>query len=164
MSDATSPARNWTWPAWVEEMLSDRGDIPKSIPQDPLEALESAIETFNIARLAKLKEAAETQSHWLDSELDRLRKEKAMLSAGKNPYTEEEEDRLCKEEESQFIDDSLRRYYSPSDEEAEHRDDKHHARNEIIKFVKLIKEGKEGILKVEQEIMEIMEIKTQQKV
>lgn len=155
MSDATSPARNWTWPAWVEEMLSDRGDIPKDVPQDPLEALESAIETFTIERLIKLKEAAETQSHWLDSEFDRLKKEKAMLSAGKNPYTEEEEDRLSREQENQFIDDSLRHYYSPSDEQLEHGDDRHHAWNEICRFVEQSKERGEEILKVEQEIVEI---------
>jgi len=166
MSDPTPSIRDWVRPDWVDSLLLNRSDAMdrckylESVPQYEQISTEPGRKRWNIKRLLELRRAAEVQSFWLETELDRLKKERAMLSAGKDPYIEEKS-RLQDEQEDKFVNDFLKNYSSLSDEEIEHYDDKIEARNEIRNFEKLIKEGKEEILKVEQEITEI---KAQQKV
>ncbi len=165
MSDPTPSIRDWVRPDWVDGLLLNRSDAVdrckylESVPQYGHISTEPGRKRWNIKRLLELRRAAEVQSFWLETELDRLQKERAMLSAGKDPYTEEEKSRLQDEQEDKLINDFLKNYSSLSDEEIEHYNDKIEARNEIRNFERLIKEGKEEILKVEQEIVEI---KTQQ--
>lgn len=167
MSDPTSPTRDWTRPGWVDDMLLrridalDRYRYLERVPQFEQIVTESGRRRWNIKRLLELKRAAEVQAHWLETELDRRRKERDMLIEGKDPYTEEEKSRFEDEQEDEFINDFLKHYDPLSDEEMERCGEKDKARKEIREFENLIKEGKEEILKVEQEIVEI---KTQQKV
>ncbi len=165
MSDSIPSTRDWIRPEWVDSMLLNRSDAMdrchdlESVPQYEHISTEPGRKRWNIKRLLELRRAADVQSFWLETELDRLQKERAMLSAGKDPYTEEEKSRLQDEQEDKFINDFLKNYSSLSDEEIEHYNDKIEARNEIRNSERLIKEGKEEIFKVEQEIVEI---KTQQ--
>lgn len=155
MSDATSPTRSWKLPAWVEQLISNQTDGLKDISEFDALDFEIAKETSNVVYLVRLRRAAEIQSHWLDSEVDRLRKEKDMLSAGEDPYIDEETSRLQDVQEVRFLERFLNRIDFAPDEDVEQRDDRQDVLHEITEFERLIQEGKEEILKVEQEIMEI---------
>jgi len=155
MSDAISSARSWTWPAWVDEIISDRDDSLKDAPQDPLKACELARETLNVRPLIKFRRAAEVQLGWLESELDRLKKEKDMLDHGKDPHTDEEKSRLFEEQKERFRDEFLTHCDHQSDQGTEHVENEQDARNEIGRFEKLSKDGEELTLRFEQAIMEL---------
>ena len=134
MSDATPPARSWTLPAWVEERISEHNECLKGIPEYPLEAFDTArprTTPSNLRRLIKLRKAAEIQSHWLESELDRLKREKNMLIQAEDPYTDEQQSLLLDEQQEKFFNIFLVDYTNETNEKMEQRREADNAIREI---------------------------------